>query len=64
MKSVLIAIAFLGIGLSGCSNTAKNQNTTKRQYKYYCVMHPDIGNDKPGVCTKCGMELVEREADK
>lgn len=64
MKSILIALAFVGLGLSSCSNAAKDKNTTKKQYKYYCVMHPDIGSDKPGVCSKCGMELVEREDGK
>jgi len=61
MKSALIALAFLGLGLGSCSNSAKDKPAAKKQYKYYCVMHPDIGSDKPGVCSKCGMELVERE---
>lgn len=28
-------------------------------HKYTCPMHPDIVFDKPGVCPKCGMALVE-----
>lgn len=32
-----------------------------KQYKYYCIMDTAVGSDKPGVCSKCGMELVERE---
>jgi hypothetical protein len=25
---------------------------------YTCVMHPEVRNDKPGRCPKCGMKLV------
>ena len=28
---------------------------------YTCVMHPEIHQDKPGKCPKCGMELVKKE---
>lgn len=64
MKSALIVLAFIGLGLSGCSNAAKDNPVAKKQYKYYCIMHPNIGSDKPGVCSKCGMQLVERDDDK
>ncbi|MFD2870997.1 heavy metal-binding domain-containing protein [Mucilaginibacter ximonensis] len=64
MKSTLIAIAFIGFVLSSCGNAAKQKAIAKKQYKYYCIMHPSIGKDKPGVCAKCGMQLVERDEDK
>ncbi|MCC8425648.1 heavy metal-binding domain-containing protein [Mucilaginibacter sp. UR6-11] len=64
MRSALIALAFIGLSLEACSNTAKEQTANKKQYKYYCVMHPDIGADKPGICSKCGMQLVERDTTK
>lgn len=64
MRSALIALAFMGLSLGACNNAAKNKTAKKKEYKYYCVMHPEVGADKPGVCSKCGMELVEREADK
>lgn len=62
MRSALIILAFIGLGLSSCGYADKP--VAKKQYKYYCVMHLDIGSDKPGVCSKCGMELVEREDGK
>jgi hypothetical protein len=31
---------------------------------YTCGMHPDVLSDKPGRCSKCGMELVKREPAK
>ena len=30
--------------------------------EYTCPMHPEIIQDEPGTCPKCGMELVPREA--
>lgn len=27
--------------------------------KYICPMHPDVRQDKPGRCPKCGMDLIE-----
>jgi len=27
---------------------------------YTCSMHPDVTSDKPGKCSKCGMELVKK----
>lgn len=64
MKSTLIALAFIGLGLSSCGNAARQKPAAKKRYKYYCIMHPNIGSDKPGVCSKCGMQLVERDGDK
>ena len=46
------------LSLGACHNTPEK---SKKQYKYYCTMHPGIGADKPGICSKCGMELVERD---
>jgi hypothetical protein len=31
--------------------------------RYTCPMHPEIAQDKPGKCPKCGMNLV-KEAGK
>ncbi|MFH5854582.1 heavy metal-binding domain-containing protein, partial [Clostridium perfringens] len=37
------------------------QNTQGFQ-KYTCPMHPEIMQDKPGNCPKCGMNLVPVDA--
>lgn len=31
------------------------------QKEYFCPHHPEVVQDKPGTCPKCGMELEERE---
>jgi hypothetical protein len=35
----------------------KNHKIVKH---YTCTMHPDVITDKPGICPKCGMDLVEK----
>lgn len=39
-----------------------NTDTTKPITKvvYTCVMHPEVQQDKPGKCPKCGMTLVQK----
>ncbi len=29
--------------------------------QYTCVMHPEVVQDAPGKCPKCGMKLVEKK---
>ena len=42
------------------------QTTQKEQIKhqtttYTCSMHPEVVQDQPGNCPKCGMKLVEKK---
>ena len=30
---------------------------------YACPMHPEVTSHEPGKCSKCGMELVKKEAN-
>lgn len=30
---------------------------------YICPMHPEVTSDKPGNCSKCGMDLVLKKDD-
>jgi len=63
MRSFIISgFAFVVLGLAACSGSESKQ--AQKKYKYVCTMHADIGSDKPGVCSKCGMELVERDTTK
>lgn len=61
---IIFALAALTVGVSACNTGSSNQTakeTAKPKGKYYCTMHPEITSDKPGTCSKCGMELVERD---
>ena len=31
--------------------------------KYTCPMHPEVQQDKPGTCPKCGMVLVKKKIE-
>jgi hypothetical protein len=71
--SSLIAAAFvavLAVLMTGCSGSGQNDHTTQsgdppaqksqKTVQYTCSMHPEIVQDKPGDCPKCGMKLVEK----
>ncbi|QEC78644.1 heavy metal-binding domain-containing protein [Mucilaginibacter ginsenosidivorax] len=63
MKKIIIilAVATFGLGsITSCSSPAE-KTVVRKKSKYMCTMHPDLAFDKPGTCTKCGMELVERD---
>ncbi len=47
------------LSLGACHSEEKKDT---KQYKYFCTMDSGVGSDKPGTCSKCGMELVERES--
>lgn len=43
-----------------CKNIEKNLNKTGGKVAIYaCPMHPEITKDSPGLCSECGMQLVE-----
>ncbi len=56
---VAVVLAGVAIGVSGCKEKASNQSSGQA-VKYTCSMHPDVVQDKPGSCPKCGMALVEK----
>lgn len=62
-KSVIIAaLAVLTLGfIMACGNSHQSTEKHQKKGKYTCTMHPDVSADKPGVCPKCGMDLVERD---
>jgi hypothetical protein len=67
-KSVCLVIAIL-VSISFSVTNSYGQNiVNKNQTKvdsaktvYTCPMHSEIKSDKPGKCTKCGMDLVKKE---
>lgn len=69
MKKVLLGIAIImaaaiatqSFAHEGHGKKVKKHATTT---KYTCTMHPEVVQDKPGKCPKCGMKLVPMKADK
>ena len=41
--------------------TSKKPVTEQQQVKYTCPMHPEVVQNEPGKCPKCGMDLVEKK---
>ncbi len=46
--------------LTGC-NKSGPATSSSSSIKYTCTMHPEIVQDTPGNCPKCGMKLVEKK---
>lgn len=65
MKRYVTILAVAALGFAACNTSAqkdaKATEAAKPKGKYYCTMHPDVTSDKPGTCSKCGMDLVERD---
>lgn len=59
-----VALAGIAIGVSGCKEKepsgSQGQSGTN-VVQYTCGMHPEVVQDKPGKCPKCGMDLVEKK---
>jgi ABC-type oligopeptide transport system substrate-binding subunit len=56
---VVVALAGVVVTVTGCKDKASSQSSGQA-VKYTCGMHPDVVQDKPGNCPKCGMALVEK----
>jgi len=61
-----LIVGFLSFGFtSDClSQPAPKKAAEKADLVYSCPMHPEVTSDKPGKCSKCGMNLVLKETAK
>ena len=72
MKSLkmLMMAAFTVLSVSSfAQDTAKHKMKMPAQQSgkmkmYACPMHPEVTSDKPGKCSKCGMDLVKSKKEK
>jgi len=68
MKSLkmlmMAAITILSVSVFA-QDTAKHKMSKHQtdKMKYSCPMHPEVTSDKPGKCSKCGMDLVLSKKD-
>jgi putative DNA topoisomerase len=62
MKTIIILIVATFAAFATFAQKSKANNTTTRSsvdtLQYSCPMHPDIVSNKPGKCSKCGMDLT------
>ncbi len=67
MRNLLFITAitlFISCFVVSCNNVEKKTENTGQtdqapKAKYACPMHPEETSDKPGTCSKCGMDLEE-----
>ena len=61
LVTVLVAVTS---AITGCTNSGDKagQSSQKdvKNVQYTCSMHPEVVQNKPGDCPKCGMKLVEK----
>jgi hypothetical protein len=64
-SQLIFILAFFAVTIFGsCGNRSTKEKpesvieATKVQYT--CPMHPEVIDDEPGDCPKCGMDLVEK----
>src|SRR5947209_3153677 len=58
---MLLASAGTAAFLIGCTKAASNEQGGSQVHHYTCKMHPEVVQDKPGNCPKCGMALVQKD---
>ncbi len=47
--------------LHGCCKYDRKESTAKAAAGYACPMHADVTSDKAAKCSKCGMDLKEKQ---
>lgn len=40
---------------------SQNEPAKQQTVMYTCAMHPEVVQDHPGKCSKCGMKLIEKK---
>jgi uncharacterized membrane protein len=66
-KWTVIAVLALGAGVLGgvvgCKSSSEHHqsmDSMEHMTQYTCPMHPEVVQNSPGKCPKCGMDLVEK----
>ncbi|MEO5570706.1 MAG: heavy metal-binding domain-containing protein [Bacteroidia bacterium] len=63
MKKQLVLISatvLMFLSVESCKSPKSATNNPASAAVYTCPMHPEITSDKPGKCSKCGMDLVKK----
>jgi transcription initiation factor IIE alpha subunit len=63
-KMLLVATVLLMATASFAQDNKQPQTKQAEKVSYACPMHADVKSDKPGKCSKCGMDLKEVKTAK
>lgn len=64
---ILAAFTILSVSVVAQDTTkhkAKMKKHKMEQVKYSCPMHPDEVSNKPGQCSRCGMDLTKSKKEQ
>ena len=56
---IALALTAFSFGITGCKKSG-TEHGGDHPHQYTCTMHPEVLQDQPGDCPKCGMKLVEK----
>jgi Cu(I)/Ag(I) efflux system membrane fusion protein len=66
LHSIVGALANFALAASAgflvsCKHMDSEEHESAHVHKYTCAMHPEVVQDSPGTCPKCGMKLVHKD---
>ena len=66
LNSILATLALFALAstpalLVGCKHADSDEHGSTHIHKYTWSMHPEVVQDSPGSCPKCGMKLVHKD---
>ena len=59
MVAMLMVAAVSGL-VVGCKHAESHEGEAAHVHTYTCPHHPEVVQDSPGTCPKCGMKLVHK----
>lgn len=66
--TTLICVAILSFAVATFAQTSPASSpaatASPAAQQYTCPMHPEVVQDKPGKCPKCGMNLAPKKEEK
>ena len=63
MVAALTILSVTVFAQDSTNHTKKAHKQQSEKMKYSCPMHPEVTSDKPGKCSKCGMDLVKSKKE-
>jgi hypothetical protein len=57
----ILAMAGTAGFVAGCKHMDSDEHGSAHVHTYTCPMHPEVVQDHPGNCSKCGMKLVHKD---